>query len=510
MDIYEFVKGFKTHPVLFIGSGISMRYLENSFTWELLLKELALGVNTDPNYYWDIKARSRGTDKSIFSFPKIASILEEDFDTYGSQRTDGLWGDVNSLFYKELADGKSPSRLKIYISFLLKDLNYREEMSEELALFRSIRKNIGSVITTNYDLLVEDIFMFTPLIGNNILLSNTYGSVYKIHGSVERSEEIVITESDYEKFEAKYELIKAQLLSLFIHNPIIFFGYSITDSNIRKLLETIYRYVDVNSSLSEKIRKNFLLVEYKTEESNVIIDKHDIDISGNIIRINKVQTNNFIEIYKALGAIRLPISAMDIRKVQNIVADIYKGGENSIKVRITEDLEQLQNSDKVLVIGSDKTIRYDFLTIGEMICDYFQIIEEKNDQILESIDKQRINNSQYFPIYKFSQLNPNLNRIEELKKNQEQKIRELKKRFSEKNFPTYSSIDAILKQDDADSKKVNIILWNVLMGNIDLNDLYNYILQLKKTVARTELLRSTPYKQLVCVYDYMKYSTPVE
>ena len=145
-----------------------------------------------------------------------------------------------------------------------------------------------------------------------------------------------------------------------------------------------------------------------------------------------------------------------------------------------------------------------------MICDYFQIIEEKNDQILESIDKQRINNSQYFPIYKFSQLNPNLNRIEELKQNQEQKIRELKKRFSEKNFPRYSSIDAILKQDDADSKKVNIILWYVLMENIDLNDLYNYILQLKKTVARTELLRSTPYKQLVCVYDYMKYSTPVE
>ena len=175
-------------------------------------------------------------------------------------------------------------------------------------------------------MLVEDIFMFTPLVGNNILLSNPYGSVYKIHGSVERPEEIVITESDYEKFEAKYELIKAQLLSLFIHNPIIFLGYSITDSNIRKLLETIYRYVDVNSSLSEKIRKNFLLVEYKAEESNVIIDKYDIDISGNIIRINKVQTNNFIEIYKALGSIRLPISAMDIRKVQNIVADIYKGG----------------------------------------------------------------------------------------------------------------------------------------------------------------------------------------
>lgn len=70
--------------------------------------------------------------------------------------------------------------------------------------------------------MVESIFSFNPLIGNNILLSNPYGSVYKIHGCVTAPETIIITEEDYKTFDKKYELIRAQLLSLFVHNPIIF------------------------------------------------------------------------------------------------------------------------------------------------------------------------------------------------------------------------------------------------------------------------------------------------
>lgn len=43
---------------------------------------------------------------------------------------------------------------------------------------------------------------------------------------------------------------------------------------------------------------------------------------------------------------------MDIRKVQSVVKKIYSGGD--IKVSITENLDELKNSDKVLVIGSTK------------------------------------------------------------------------------------------------------------------------------------------------------------
>ena len=59
-------------------------------------------------------------------------------------------------------------------------------------------------------------------------------------------EQIVITAEDYERFDKKYELIRAQLLSLFIHHPIIFMGYTITDENIRAILQTIFHMSIMN------------------------------------------------------------------------------------------------------------------------------------------------------------------------------------------------------------------------------------------------------------------------
>src|SRR5699024_10969293 len=130
---------------------------------------------------------------------------------------------------------------------LLGSLTYKSEMLDEIRDLKKVRKNISSVITTNYDCLIEDVFEFSPLVGNEILLSNPYGTVYKIHGCVSDPKRIIINQNDYDNFNTKYELIRAQLLSLFIHNPIIFIGYSISDENIKNLLKTIFNYVDINS-----------------------------------------------------------------------------------------------------------------------------------------------------------------------------------------------------------------------------------------------------------------------
>ena len=45
---------------------------------------------------------------------------------------------------------------------------------------------------------------------------------------------------------------------------------------------------------------------------------------------------------------------------------------------ITENLDDLKNSDRILAIGSDKTLKYQYLTISEMIQNYFTILEEAN------------------------------------------------------------------------------------------------------------------------------------
>jgi hypothetical protein len=183
------------------------------------------------------------------------------------------------------------------------------------------------------------------------LLSNPYGSVYKIHGCVSDIQNIIITEEDYERFDKRYELIRAQLLSLFIHNPIIFIGYSISDVNIKNILKTIFMCIEPSSKDAERIRKNFLLVEHQKDSISEEIREHDIDIEGfGTIRINKRKTDNYEIIYKSLSNLHLSVSAMDVRKVQDVFKEIKTGGE--IKVGITDDLETLKNGEKVLAIGS--------------------------------------------------------------------------------------------------------------------------------------------------------------
>ena len=183
------------------------------------------------------------------------------------------------------------------------------------------------------------------------MLSNPYGSVYKIHGCVSDIQNIIITEEDYERFDKRYELIRAQLLSLFIHNPIIFIGYSISDVNVKNILKTIFMCIEPSSKDAERIRKNFLLVEHQKDSISEEIREHDIDIEGfGTIRINKRKTDNYEIIYKSLSNLHLSVSAMDVRKVQYVFKEIKTGGE--IKVSITDDLETLKNGEKVLAIGS--------------------------------------------------------------------------------------------------------------------------------------------------------------
>ena len=153
--------------------------------------------------------------------------------------------------------GTNISRFKLYLTDLLKEVIIKDSALHEIAEFKKARKNISSVITTNYDQMIEQLFSFNPLIGNDILLSNPYGSVYKIHGCVTQPGKIIITESDYEEFNKKYELIRAQLLSLFIHNPIIFIGYNIGDKNIKYILRTVFSYVDYNSDEAKKYETIF-------------------------------------------------------------------------------------------------------------------------------------------------------------------------------------------------------------------------------------------------------------
>lgn len=499
MNIADFINKFENHPVLFVGTGISLRYLDNSYTWESLIKKICFDMTDSDEYYLNLKNKYYDSILNCCDFAKLAVELEEDFDKKLIENRNGKFKDVNDEFFESMQNNRNTSRFKIYISHLLSELKYKSDAKNEIEKFKTIRKNISCIITTNYDCLLESVFEFNPLIGNNILLSNPYGSIYKIHGSVDCPNQIIITQKDYDRFENKYELIRAQLLSLFIHNPIIFIGYSISDNNIKKILKTIFDYVDFDTDLAKKIRDNFLLVEYDENSLSENVLEYDIIIDNVKISINKIKTNDFAKIYDELSNLKLPISAMDIRKVQTIVSNIYSGSKNAPKVMITENINKLKNSDMVLAIGTDRTIRYEFRTISEMMKDYFNIIEESNAQLLELIDKQKIQSAQYFPIYAFSKINNQINKEEELKKNQVKKVKIILSSIQTNCERKFNSIEEIVISDSISrSNKINSIIWNLLYNNLDIEEIAEYLKNFKNK-------NTTEYRKLLCIYDIYKY-----
>lgn len=496
MNIKDFISTYRNHPVLFVGTGMSLRYLKNSYTWDGLLKKISFDLKGNAEYYLDLKSQCEKEGK--YDFSKLAALLESDFNKALVVDRYGKFKDVNNIFYEGMENNKNTSRFKIYISQLIESLDVKDDKIDEIAEFKKVRKNVGSIITTNYDRFVETVFEFDPLIGNDILLSNPYGSVYKIHGCISDPLKIIITDVDYKRFDEKYELIRAQLLSIFIHNPIVFLGYNIGDENIKSILKTIFTYIQPNSKDAERIRKNFLLVEYEAGSTSQETGEHDIDLEGfSTIRINKIKTDNFSSIFAALADLMLPISAMDVRKVQNIVKEIYAGGD--IKVKITEDLDSLNNSDKILAIGSSKTITYHYQTATETMSNYFNIIDESNSQVIALVDKYNISRSQYFPIFGFSKIFPDLKCAEKLKKQQKQHLEAAIVAIPIKIQTKHTSIEQIY-EDIAitPTNKANAILWSFHNDLIDIKDCEEY---LRKFTQKKE----TSYRKLLCAYDLKKY-----
>lgn len=498
MNIKEFFANYKNHPILFIGSGFSLRYLNNSFNWPNLLKKIAIDLFESTEPYSDLVAEC--TSEGECNLPLLAEKLELKFNTKVSSERHGKFKEINDIFYENSEKDIHLSRFKIYISKLLENIDYKEGVDEEIDELKNTSKNLSAIITTNYDKLCEEIFKFDPLVGNNILLSNPYGSIYKIHGCVDEIDKIIITKQDYENFKSKYQLIRAQLLSLFIHNPIIFIGYRVSDVNIREILTTIFSYINPKSETAEKIKSNFLLVERGNGADANIILEHDIVINERTtVRINKIKTNDFQSIYKGISDLELPVSAIDIRKVQSVFKEITTQG--SIKVSIADDIDSINNNEKILVVGSVHHVKYEFHNAVDLIGNYFNIIKNKKTEILPGIDKLSIHSNHWFPIYGFASINQNINKASQLKLNQDnlimKKIRSLKSSVKIE----FNDIDKILESASvSNSKKHDCIIYNYINGRIS-NDSFERFLKSNQNKS------DSSYRCFLSIYDQKKYKS---
>jgi hypothetical protein len=176
---------------------------------------------------------------------------------------------------------------------------------------------------------------------------------------------------------------------------------------------------------------------------------------------------------------------------------VYAGG--SIQVNITENLDDLKNNDKIIAIGSSKTITYNFQTTSEMMSNYFNIIDEHNKQLLLLINKLLVAPQQWFPIYAFSQICDGIDKAELLKEQQVNKIINYLSQIKECCHTGYTLIEKILADDSISrSNKVNAIFWSVYHKKIADDDIESYL-------RNSEDRNHTNYRKLLCVYDFTMY-----
>ena len=87
MEIKDFIQRYKNHPVLFIGTGVSLRYLKKSYRWEDLLSYIALEVTEQEEFFLDLK--SKYFNNGNINYEKIGSDLEKKFNEAAENDRDG-------------------------------------------------------------------------------------------------------------------------------------------------------------------------------------------------------------------------------------------------------------------------------------------------------------------------------------------------------------------------------------------------------------------------------------
>ena len=395
-------------PIIFIGSGITQRYFENAPTWVGLLKELWSDLDDEEQFYKKLLELKSETNSDFESYLRLADYLEERVNQAFLNGTI----EIEGLDFKKVHE-ENISPFKQLIANKVKMFKRREGFDEEIAEFSKMLARARMIITTNYDTFIEECFdnVKTGIkvnIGNKGLFSKTsdFGELYKIHGSITDVNSISITSKDYNDNESKAPIINAKILSNLVDAPILFFGYSLTDENIRKLLIDFANNSPYDiSEASQKIG----VVNYKKDESNIIeVISNLSDLS---VYYTQLTTDNFIDIYKSVSQIDQGFLPSEIYRYETAFRKIIevKGADKELKTVLTTyidlsnmSVEEIRDKNIVVAFGDGRYI-YRFPDMKAYLEDYFATESDMpNEIVLGFLEKQPTNS--YFPLKKYLKL----------------------------------------------------------------------------------------------------------
>lgn len=498
------------HPFLFVGAGLSKRYLKVE-NWEELLRYFATQIDGD-EFKYDYYINSIDEQYDYYGIqPQIATLLEKDYNLAVLSKDE--FKEFRNRNRELIKNRISP--FKIAIAEHLENINI-DAQGEEIELLKKLAvRNISGIITTNYDLFLESIFSDYKVYAGQeeLIFSDIFqiGEIYKIHGCVTNPKSIVITSKDYADFESQYTYLIAKILTIFLEYPVIFIGYSIQDINIQNILKAIATCLSQDKL--DILKERLIFIEYDNEKEKISTYSKTFE-NGNIIEMTKISTNDFSSIYKGILANKAKYNPKVLRKLRQ---DIYTLATNTdpkgsgIVAVGFENIDKIdENTNFIIGVGVSKTGYtglkadeiYEDIILDNKYYDINGIIEESLPDLLKS-------NSGGLPMYKylkdyskpiFGKVTENFKIHNDIESFLNKQL--IKQKINYRNILKTKSIESIVANEEMenaykkiyflDEKEIDVVVLEQYLGNLLKGD--------KKILKGNSEL-----KRLIRIYDWLKY-----
>ncbi|MGG5776819.1 SIR2 family protein [Bacillus subtilis] len=523
----EFIKE-NEFPTVFIGSGISKRFLVGFPDWSSLLNEFWDQLNEPQSFFGvfniirdEIRNKYPGfSEKELdhYSNIEMGTLLENKFNQAFNEEKIKI-----ENFSPEDAFISKVSPFKKAIANRFKNYELIDGMQVEYNSFKKMLSKTQIVLTTNYDNFIENSYNeystygLTIFIGQKGFFLQNYGyaELYKLHGCASSPQDIIITEKDYNNFDKNSVLISAKIISTMMHSPIIFMGYSLTDINIRKIIKEFTR------SLTDKeieILENRLVLIQRAKGVNELVQEveNDRDLG---CKLKVIKTDNFKLVFDRLSEINQGVAPTEVRKYQHIIKELIidrgkKGTLDSVlisPIEIDNIQEALQNKNITVALGDSKYI-FQIPDIITYSLDYISDKDEIGNEIRMRFAVNQTSRSR-FPINKF--LNEELINSSGLHKTEKEKLIQKIDYYSDFNLHYDKIIDSpVLRQKYNDLKEItelktkDVNIYETISFNIrrlNLEELKTYLINvLTDLKQKGEIKLSTQFRRLLLLYDIVK------
>lgn len=160
-------------------------------------------------------------------------------------------------------------RNKEYVQLMRKIFKFKEDLPVCDVQRNIVRLNTHTIITTNYDNLIEKAAQenaeFIQVISkdNSLSYRSAEKEIIKMHGDFE-NENFVLREDDYLHYSENFKLIGAYVKSLIATNVVLFIGYSFSDPDVKQIFTWVKDILgkDFQMAYMLEVKKEYDQYEY--------------------------------------------------------------------------------------------------------------------------------------------------------------------------------------------------------------------------------------------------------